>query len=172
EVDVGEAEPVRCLKNGLWLVEERGTRYAVLLSPAGRPYGEATGVQFQVATAGGEQGTRVTQAFFRHLEESVLRAESYRGKVLSLEQAEHSYSGESSGIAVHRLRPVRREQVILPAKTLELLERNVVRFVRQRRLLSECGQSTKKGLLFYGPPGTGKTLTIHYLAGALEGHTT
>src|SRR6185312_15262049 len=34
------------------------------------------------------------------------------------------------------------------------------------------GQATKKGLLFYGPPGTGKTHTIHYLAGALKGHTT
>ena len=26
--------------------------------------------------------------------------------------------------------------------------------------------------MFYGPPGTGKTHTIHYLAKALEGHTT
>ena len=33
-------------------------------------------------------------------------------------------------------------------------------------------QATKKGILFYGPPGTGKTHTIHYLAGALPGHTT
>jgi ATP-dependent 26S proteasome regulatory subunit len=31
---------------------------------------------------------------------------------------------------------------------------------------------TKKGLLLYGPPGTGKTHTIHYLIGALPGHTT
>jgi ATP-dependent 26S proteasome regulatory subunit len=34
------------------------------------------------------------------------------------------------------------------------------------------GLSAKKGLLFYGPPGTGKTHTLHYLAGALPGHTT
>src|SRR5437867_5418045 len=38
--------------------------------------------------------------------------------------------------------------------------------------LARLGQATRKGLLFYGPPGTGKTLTIHYLAAALEGHTT
>ncbi len=31
---------------------------------------------------------------------------------------------------------------------------------------------TQKGVLFYGPPGTGKTHTIHFLIGALEGHTT
>jgi hypothetical protein len=170
EVDVGEGGPVRCLKNGLWLLDEAGSRYAVLLTPAARHYGEVTGIQFQVAT--GPAGARITQAFFRHLEEAVLRAESYRGKVLSLEQSEHSYSGEAAGIAVHRLRPVARDQVILPAKTLELLERNVVQFVRQRRRLAALGQATKKGLLFYGPPGTGKTLTIHYLTRALEGHTT
>jgi hypothetical protein len=172
EVDIGEEQPVRCLKNGLWFLEEKGRRYAVLLSTAGRPYGEATGLQFQVATANDPDGTRIAQAFFQHLEQSILKAESYRGKILSLEQAEHSYSGESCGIAVHRLREVTRDDVILPARTLDLLERNVVRFVRQRRRLAAVGQATKKGLLFYGPPGTGKTLTIHYLARALEGHTT
>jgi hypothetical protein len=172
EVDTGEDQPVRCLKNGLWLLEEPGGRYAVLLSPAGRPYGETTGLQFQVATPNTPEGTRLAQAFFEHLERSVLKAESYRGKVLSLEQAEHSYSGESCGLRVHRLRAVGRDQVILPAATLDLLERNVVRFVRERPRLSAFGLPTKKGLLFYGPPGTGKTLTIHYLAGALPGHTT
>ena len=172
EVDIGGEAPVRCLKNGLWFLEEQGTHYAVLLTPAGRPYGEPSGMQFQVATVNHPDGTRIAQAFFKHLEESVLRGESYRGKVLSLEQAEHSYSGESAGITVHKLRPVERDQVILPAKTFDLLERNVIQFVRQRRRLSGFGLATKKGLLFYGPPGTGKTLTIHYLARALEGHTT
>jgi hypothetical protein len=172
EVDIGEDQPVRCLKNGLWLLEGRGARFAVLLSPAGRPYGETTGLQFQVATANDPEGTRLAQEFFRHLEESIQEAASYRGKVLSLEQAEHSYSGESCGIRVHRLRAVERGQIILPAATLELLERNVLQFVRQRQRLAAFGLPTKKGLLFYGPPGTGKTLTIQYLAGALPGHTT
>lgn len=172
EVDIGEEEPVRCLKNGLWFLEEKGTRYTVLLTPASRHFHDVTGMQFEVATPNTPEGSRVTQAFFKHLEESVLKAESYRGKILSLEQAEHSYSGESSGIMVHRLQPVKREQVILPARTLELLDRNIVQFVQQRQRLSQFGQATRKGLLFYGPPGTGKTLTIHYLAGALEGHTT
>jgi len=48
----------------------------------------------------------------------------------------------------------------------------VIQFVKQREKLSRFRQATKKGLLFYGPPGTGKTHTIHYLARALEGHTT
>jgi cell division protease FtsH len=60
----------------------------------------------------------------------------------------------------------------LPKHTLDLLDRNVIRFVEQRKQLCKFGQAIKKGLLFYGPPGTGKTHTIHYLAGALRDHTT
>ncbi len=170
EIDVGGEEPVRCLQNGLWLLAEGGQRYAVLLAAALR-HGEPTELLFHVATVNSPEGTRVAQRFFKHLEQEVLRAESYRGKVLSLEQ-KHAWSGQATGIAVHRLRTVGRDEVILPRQTLELLERNVIQFVRNRPRLSSFGQATKKGILFYGPPGTGKTYTIHYLAGALEGHTT
>ena len=171
EVDVGDQEPVRCLKNGLWFLRQRES---ALCRPAGAVgnFGHVTGFQFQIATPNNPEGTRITRDFFKHLEDSVLKAESYRGKILSLEQAEHSYSGESAGIKVHKLRTVERDQVILPRQTLELLDRNVVQFVRQRSRLAQFRLSTKKGILFYGPPGTGKTHTLHYLARHLEGHTT
>lgn len=171
EIDIGDDLPVRVLKVGLWLLEKNNVRFAVLLSPAGH-YGQVTGIQFQVATPNSPEGTQVAQEFFKHLENAVLRAESYRGKVLSLEQAEHSYTGESSGITVHKLRTVERDQVILPEATLKLLERNVIQFVQQRKQLASFKQATKKGILFYGAPGTGKTHTIHYLSRALEDHTT
>lgn len=171
ELDIGEAEPVRVLKTGLWLLEQEGVKFAVLLTPKGR-YGQVTGMQFQIGVPNSSAGTRITQAFFRHLEDSILKAESYRGKILSLEDAGHSYSGESSGIKVHKLRLVERDHVILPQATLALLERNVIHFVKQRDKLAHFRQATKKGILFYGPPGTGKTHTIHYLARALAGHTT
>jgi ATP-dependent 26S proteasome regulatory subunit len=70
------------------------------------------------------------------------------------------------------LRSVSREEVILPAKTLQLLDRNVKDFIAQRENLQKIGMPIKKGLLFYGPPGTGKTHTIHYLASQLPDHTT
>ncbi len=171
EIDIGDETPVRVLKVGLWLLEKDAVRFAVLLTPAGR-YGQVTGIQFQVATPNTTEGTKIAQDFFKHLENAVLKAESYRGKVLSLEQAEHSYTGESSGITVHKLRHVERDQVILPETTLKLLERNVIHFVQQREQLANFKQSTRKGILFYGPPGTGKTHTIHYLSKALEDHTT
>ena len=101
----------------------------------------------------------------------VSQARSYRGKVLSLENRS-DYSGRAGAVKVHRLGAVQRDEVILPEKTLRLLERNVHDFIQQRDGLRALGLAAKKGLLFYGPPGTGKTHTIRYLAGQLEGHTT
>jgi hypothetical protein len=171
EVNVGGEQPVRVLKMGLWLLEKQGLRFAALLAPVGS-YGRSTGVALHVGTPNSPEGTRIAHEFFTHLEQAIQRAKSYRGKVLSLQKLEHSYSGESKGISVHHLRKVSRDQVILPATTLELLERNVIQFVKQRERLSQFKQSTKKGILFYGPPGTGKTHTIHFLSSALPAHTT
>jgi hypothetical protein len=169
EVDVGEEQPVRCLRSGLWLLDGPGARLAVLMQPAQnmRPMG----VSFQVAAGNTEAGRQVTQRFFKHLEETVLRAPSYRGKILSLEW-QTPYAGIGTGLKVHRLQQVRREDVILPRATLELLERNVIQFIRRRPELTKLGLPAKKGVLFYGPPGTGKTHTLHYLFGELKGVTT
>src|SRR5438445_3306465 len=73
---------------------------------------------------------------------------------------------------VHKLPPVRREDVILPEATLKLLDRNVLNFVGSRAQLRRLGQATRNGILLYGPPGTGKTHTIRYLASNLPGPTT
>nr|WP_244978515.1 ATP-binding protein [Bradyrhizobium pachyrhizi] len=75
-------------------------------------------------------------------------------------------------MTVHRLPTVARDDVILPDRTLRLLDRNVLGFVESRDLLRKLGQSTRKGILLYGPPGTGKTHTIRYLATNLSDHTT
>jgi cell division protease FtsH len=171
EINIGENNPVRCLKNGLWLLDDGQNKCVVVFSPTS-PYGDNPGIQFQIGVVTGPDGERVTQTFFKHLENAVLKSESYRGKILSLDALPNSYTGAATGITVHKLRAVERDQVILPRKTLDLLDRNVVQFVRQRPQLARFHQATKKGILFYGPPGTGKTHTIHYLARALEGHTT
>ena len=171
EIDIGDETPVRVLKVGLWLLEQNDVRFAVLLRPVGQ-YGQITGLQFQIGAPNSPQGTQVAQNLFRQLEDAISKADSYRGKVLSLEQAEHSYTGKSTGITVHNLRLVERDDVVLPETTLRLLERNIIQFVRQRDQLAKYKQATKKGVLFYGPPGTGKTHTIHYLSRALEDHTT
>jgi hypothetical protein len=173
-MDIGEDQPLRVLKNGVWFLWRNGQPFVVLLAASTRftACGPASGMQFEIATINNPEGTQIAQAFFKQAEDAVMRADSYRGKILSLEAAEYSYSGQATGIKVHKLRTVDRAQVILPQKTLELLDRNIVQFVKNRPGLARFRQATKKGLLFYGQPGTGKTHTIHYLAKAMPGQTT
>jgi len=149
--DIGE----RRLRNGLWLAVDN-MPLAVLLH----------GTTVEIALAKDDEGLRYSEQFFKDLENRINAAGTFRGKAISLGR----YGGES--VQVHTLRVVSREEVILPDKTLLLLERNVNAFMRVRQEIKNLGFSGKKGLLFYGPPGTGKTHSIHYLASQLPGHTT
>jgi hypothetical protein len=69
----------------------------------------------------GSAGAAVVERCFGALEEAVRAARTYRGKILSLEVSS-DYSGQSRGINVHRLPTVGRDQVILPERTLRLLD--------------------------------------------------
>ncbi|HEV7279981.1 MAG TPA: ATP-binding protein [Pirellulaceae bacterium] len=169
EIDVGEDKPLRVLSSGLWALSKGPVRFVVLFRTCETRRGTGACV-VEVAAPDDEAGTSLVQEFFARLESEVVRAASYRGKILSFER-ESSYAGTASGMKVHRLKNVARDEVILPKATLDLLERNVIRFVAQRQELGRRALSRKKGLLFYGPPGTGKTHTIRWLVGTLEGHT-
>ena len=162
EIDIGETLPARCLRQGLWLARQGTVPFALLL---------AHGTYIEIAVPPGEAGAQLSRRFLDELEEFVRRTASYRGQVISLDHSD-GYSGKHSPVYVHKLHNVRRDEVILPEKTVRLLDRNIGDFVRQREKLRKLGLPIKKGLLFYGPPGTGKTHTVHYLAGQLPDHTT
>jgi AAA+ superfamily predicted ATPase len=170
EVDIGDEQPVRCLKNGLWLSKDEDVPFALIVAPGNR-FGMCSGMHVEVATPAGERGTQLSQRLLRDLELRVGAGRAYRGRVISLE-SQYEYTGTGGAVKVHRLRKVHRDDVILPEKTLTLLDRNIGRFVAARDQIRALKFSTKKGLLFYGPPGTGKTHTIHYLATELPEHTT
>jgi hypothetical protein len=170
EIDIGEALPVRCLKNGLWIGRREGLPFAIMLAPGGR-FGIVAGVGVEIAVAAGEQGLRFSQDLFRQLEQAISEGRSYRGRIVSLEAHHHPMGGGSS-VKVHRLAKVNREDVILPKTTLAALDRNVAGFTAARAALKDMRFQARKGLLFHGPPGTGKTHTIHYLASQLPNHTT
>lgn len=170
EVDTGELLPVRCLKSTLWLCKKGKLRIAILLTPV-LGHGEISGWQVELAALPAASGDDPCATMLTSLDEAISRAGSYRGKVISLERRDN-YSGKAGSVRVHRLREVAREQLILPEKTLQMLERNVMEFIEQRDKLRNLGMSIRKGLLFHGPPGTGKTHTIHYLASRLPEHTT
>jgi len=169
DVDIGEALPVRCVRQALWISNADDLPFAVLLG-RGTQMGMPLGVQVEIAVPAGDAGLRFSEQFFEQLERRVSAGRTYRGKVISLEMA-FDYTGRTGSVKVHRLRPVKREDVILPEKTVTLLERNLTGFIGVREQIRQMGLSAKKGLLFYGPPGTGKTHTLHYLASALTGHT-
>jgi ATPase family protein associated with various cellular activities (AAA) len=170
EIDIGDEQPTRCLKTGLWLASNGAMPFAVFLAPA-MNFGYFSGVHVEIAVPSGESGAAFSQEFFRDLEVRVAAGRTYRGRVISLE-SHQDYSGRGGSVRVHRLHGVSREDVILPERTLTLLDRNVIRFVAARHEIRSQRFSTKKGLLFYGPPGTGKTHTIHYLASQLPDYTT
>lgn len=170
EIDIGEPIPARCLKNGLWLSRDRDLPFAILMAPGGR-FGLRTGVQVEIAVPSGERGAQFSQELFRNLELQVSQGRTYRGRIISLEAHIHPMGGGSM-VKVHRLAQVKREDVILPQRTLSLLDRNVAGFMQAREQLKSLRFQARKGLLFYGPPGTGKTYTIHYLASQLPNHTT
>jgi AAA+ superfamily predicted ATPase/ATP-dependent Clp protease adapter protein ClpS len=170
ELDIGEAQPMRCQINGLWLLMEGESRYAVILSREADYHGSYT-IYLEICGPQGEQTASITRSIFDAVEAHIKEAQSYRGKVLSLEQAPH-FGGSSTGITVHKIATVQREEIILPEKALVELDRTIIRFCSQRQQLRELGLQTKRGVMFHGPPGTGKTHTIRYLANQLEDHTT
>jgi energy-coupling factor transporter ATP-binding protein EcfA2 len=170
EIDTGEAVPVRCLKNGLWLSRENDLPFAIIMTPGGR-FGLRSGVKVEIGVPAGERGSLFSQGLFRDLEILVGKGRTYRGRVISLE-GHIDPMGGGSMVKVHRLSKVDRDDVILPRKTLAMLDRNVAGFIMARQQLKSLQFQARKGLLFYGPPGTGKTHTIRYLASQLPDHTT
>jgi hypothetical protein len=170
DVDVGEPVPFRGLKSTLWFCTLDTQRIAIILTPV-LEHGQVGGWQVEVAALPAKSSHDPSAAMLTELEAAISQAQSYRGKVISLEQRDN-YSGKAGTVRVHKLRTVTRDQVILPEKTLRLLDQNVSEFIQMRTKLKGLGMSIKKGLLLYGPPGTGKTHTIHYLASQLPDHTT
>lgn len=170
DVDIGRGETVRCLKNGLWLLQDERAPYVVVLSQHDN-YGQGSSVVVEVAAPPGELGAALSSRVFDALEARLSKGSCYRGRILSLEGGQQ-YTGHATRIRVHTLEPVSRDEIILPEQTLQAVERNVLKFAEQRSALRALGLSTQKGLLFHGAPGTGKTHCIRYLAGRLPGHTT
>ena len=169
DVDIGEAHPVRCLTRGLWLAEADGVRFALLLDV--REAYRGVRVRLEVAVAPGDTPARVAARIMGELRIRAEGGASWRGKVLVLEPAHDDYEISPAGLRVEKAAPVCREDIVLPEKTLALIERNTVGFVRDASRLAQLGLSAKKGVLLFGPPGTGKTLIVRWLVGALEGYT-
>ena len=168
ELEIGEAKPLRCLQRGLWLVSSDRTRLGVLLD-VNEGFRRA-GVKVEITAP--ESARCAAEMMLARVRATAERAETWRGKVLAPSEEEYAFDEGPTTLRVVRVAPVRREEIVLAAGVLELVERNTLGFAVCSEALVRMGMSGRKGVLLYGPPGTGKTLLVRYLARALDGYTT
>ena len=154
-----------CVQCGLYLIDDAGSRVAVLVQgPDER--GPSADVTVEVCAADGAAAQRVLDEVRR----SAVDRNVFRGHVLA-------FGGEVFGRGRNSLlqfldRPqLNRAGVVLPPTVLDGIERQVLGIARYADALRASGQHLKRGVLLHGAPGTGKTHTIRYLLGKLTGST-
>jgi len=60
------------------------------------------------------------------------------------------------------------DDVVLSDEQTEILQRNIVKYIKNLSFYEERGLPTSRGALIVGPPGTGKTLTCEAIINELE----
>ena len=163
DVEIGDGRVVRCVSAGVYLARRDGAPIALVLSRGDRPFGDSA-----LRLEGCSPADGAISALLRDLRAAMREHNVFRSKIISLHQTEH---GEAR-VIYHALPQVARGSVILPAGTLERLERQALGVAEQADRLRAGGRHLKRGVLLHGPPGTGKTLSVNYLIGAMPGRTT
>ena len=167
ELEIGEAQPLRCLQRGLWLFKRDEGRFALLLDVNDSM--RRSGVRVEIAARA--DGRKAAEAMLACVRATAEHAETYRGKVLAPSEEEYAFDEGAITLRVVRCKPVAREEIVLAPGLLELIEKNTLGFAAACEQLARLGMSSQKGVLLHGPPGTGKTLLVRYLTGALTDHT-
>lgn len=162
---VGPRETLACVQFGLFLVDDGGARFAVLMRGPS-PHAESQGITLEVLSVDEERGL----AFLRDVRDLTIELNVFRGQVISFGESPMGHYG--AGPIVFYDRPaVQRTDLVLAPGVLEAVERQVLEVARHRERLRGSDQHVKRGLLLHGPPGTGKTLTVRYLVSAARDHT-
>ncbi|MGH3425572.1 MAG: AAA family ATPase, partial [Nocardioidaceae bacterium] len=163
-MSVGPSQERQVVVFGVHLFAYEGVPVAVLQRGARPEYGRERPT-LEVLAPDATLSSRLLQDIRRVMRErSVLR-----GQVVSFTGNE--YESTLGGITFHSRPAVAADDVVLPAGTLERLERHAVLLGEHRVLLRAARQHLKRGILLYGPPGTGKTLTVRHLLSRTEGTT-
>ena len=159
-VDVDRSLP--CAQLALYLLRVDGAPIVVFLLLGEQQMGGGLGVEVLAPDR------RQAEDFLGRLRALMLERNVYRGKLLGFSFSE--YGG--SGMTFQRLPTIARDDLILPQRDLEAIERHTVGVAERAGALRAAGRHLKRGLLLYGPPGTGKTLSVMYLCARMRGRTT
>jgi len=150
-----------CVKKGLYLFREESQPVALLLSKPEHSYPPM--IVIEVMAPERDVAERVS----RQLAHLTRHGKAYRGHILSLEMDCY----RSLSVRFHHLPSIQREDLILPEKLLQRIERQTLSFSRHAEKLRAAGRHLKRGILLHGPPGTGKTLSAMYLVAQMPGRT-
>jgi ATP-dependent 26S proteasome regulatory subunit len=154
----GGGSAVRVATNALYLLRVGNDKAAVL----------PTSNRLDVLADSPEAAQRVLD----FLLDDARRRSVYRGKAVVLRQSRRS-EDDPAGFLIdfHDLPAVSRDDLVLPAETLAVLDRNVSGWLSHTEALAAAGLRAGHGVLLHGPPGTGKSLAVKYLAGSVPGAT-
>jgi hypothetical protein len=155
-----------CATNALYLLRNGDQPFCAMVGPR-RQTGKVDRKQVELSVLAATR--EVAQAALALILSQARRNSVYRGAMLSLERSEDRH--EPYAIKFLDLPPVPRDQIILPAEVMEVVERNVLGLLAHGPALRRAGSSTRHGVLFHGPPGTGKTLVTRYLSRARPEYT-
>jgi hypothetical protein len=152
----------QAVRAGLYLVEDGATRSAILLllAPADMG-GEMSGVQLHVVADEAGKAADIAST----LRALALKHNVFRGQVISF--GREMFGERSAALQFHARPAMTESDVILPARTLAMIRRQVVGVAEHREQLLAARQHLKRGLLLYGPPGVGKTHSVRYLVSQL-----
>ena len=162
QLESGPDETLDCVRRGGYLLRHGGKPVVVFLRPAhySTDLPSLDVLAADRETAAGAMSALLTEAN---------RENVYRGRAITLESS--GSWREEYHIRFRPLRPTGRDDIVLPDRLIEAVERNVLGLLKHGETLRRAGRSTRHGLLFHGPPGTGKTMMIRYLAHACRDHT-